>query len=97
MREADSEGQRADIWLWHARFFKTRGLATTYVSKKGLRITRNGQTRKTTKPAAKILSGDVLTFYQARNIRTIEVTGMADRRGPASEAQTLYTPIATGE
>lgn len=97
MVETDAEDQRADIWLWHARFFKTRGLATAYVSKKGLRITRHGETRKTTKPAAKILSGDILTFYQARNIRTVEVTGFTERRGPASEAQTLYTAITTGE
>lgn len=98
MSETDGEsGQRLDIWLWHARFFKTRGQATTYVSKKGVRLTRHGVTRKTTKAGARVLPGDTLTFYKARQIETITVTAIGERRGPASEAQTLYTRIETSK
>ncbi|MHA7899456.1 MAG: RNA-binding S4 domain-containing protein [Henriciella sp.] len=90
MSEAASDGVRIDIWLWRARFFKTRGLATDYVSRKGVRITRHGQTRKSDKAGQKVGPGDVLTFYKAKAIETVEILAIGERRGPASEAQTLY-------
>ena len=81
---------RVDIWLWRARFFKTRALATDYVSRKGVRITRHGQTRKTSKAGQRISPGDVLTFYKAKTIETVEVLDVGERRGPAAEAAGLY-------
>ena len=90
MSDAAREAARVDIWLWRARFFKTRALATDYVSRKGIRITRNGQTRKTDKAGLRISAGDVLTFYKAKTIETVEVLQIGARRGPATEAQTLY-------
>ena len=81
---------RVDIWLWRARFFKTRALATDYVSRKGVRITRHGQTRKTSKAGQRIAPGDVLTFYKAKTIETVEVLEVGERRGPAAEAAGLY-------
>lgn len=89
----DAEAVRLDIWLWRARFFKTRALATDYVSRKGVRLTRNGQTRKTTKAGARLAVGDVLTFYKAKQIQAIEVLAFGERRGPASEAQALYSNV----
>jgi ribosome-associated heat shock protein Hsp15 len=89
----ESDGIRVDIWLWRARFFKTRALATEYVSRKGIRLTRTGQTRKTTKPGARLAVGDILTFYKAKQIETIEIVDFGERRGPASEAQGLYRRI----
>ena len=67
---------RVDKWLWHARFFKTRNLASGTVRAGHLRV--NGQ--KISKPATNVKLGDVLTFPQGR-------------RGPASEAQTLYQDL----
>ncbi len=93
MSESTSEEVRVDIWLWRARFFKTRALATDYVSRKGIRITRHGQTRKTDKAGLRIGAGDVLTFYKAKAIETVEVLQVGERRGPAAEAQTLYRRI----
>lgn len=93
MSEAAGDGIRVDIWLWRARFFKTRALATDYVAKKGIRITRNGQTRKTAKAGQRVSAGDVLTFYKAKAIETVEVLQIGERRGPATEAQTLYRRI----
>lgn len=93
MSEAASDGVRIDIWLWRARFFKTRGLATDYVSRKGVRITRHGQTRKSDKAGQKVGPGDVLTFYKAKAIETVEILAIGERRGPASEAQTLYRRV----
>ena len=80
---------RADKWLWHARFFKTRGLAAKVLSGGHLRV--NGD--KVHKPAQSIGPGDVLTFPQARRIRVIKVLGLSERRGPAAEAQALYEDL----
>ena len=93
MSDTAGEEIRVDIWLWRARFFKTRVLATDYVSRKGIRITRHGQTRKTDKPGVRVGCGDVLTFYKAKTIETVEVLQIGERRGPAAEAQTLYRRI----
>lgn len=95
MTTASDEAVRLDIWLWRARFFKTRAMATDYVSRKGVRLTRTGQTRKVTKPGARIAVGDVLTFYKAKQIQTIEIIEFGERRGPAPEAQGLYSTVET--
>ncbi|MEM9571126.1 MAG: RNA-binding S4 domain-containing protein [Pseudomonadota bacterium] len=92
MSDAENE-VRVDIWLWRARFFKTRALATDYVSRKGIRITRHGQTRKTDKAGQRISVGDVLTFYKAKAIETVEVLEIGVRRGPAAEAAGLYRRV----
>jgi ribosome-associated heat shock protein Hsp15 len=84
---------RLDIWLWRARFFKTRALATAHVRGHGVRLSHLGQTRKTDKPGALVVAGDVVTFGKAGRIYSIEVTGLGDRRGPAEEARALYRPL----
>lgn len=81
--------QRADKWLHQARFCKTRALAAALVSGGHLRV--NGS--KAAKPAHPVGAGDVLTFPQGRRIRVVEVLALAERRGPASEAQALYRDI----
>ena len=87
--------ERIDKWLWHARFFKTRSLATAEVAAGHLRL--NGQ--KIGKPAHPVGEGDTLTFPQGGRIRLIRVTSLGTRRGPATEAQALYidldAPVAT--
>lgn len=77
---------RVDKWLWHARFFKTRTLATKLAAAGNIRI--NGQ--KQTRASANIRAGDVLTFPLNQNVRVIEVVALSVRRGPAPEAQALY-------
>jgi ribosome-associated heat shock protein Hsp15 len=77
---------RLDKWLWHARFFKTRSLASKQVSGGHIRV--NGQ--KVSKPAHAIGPDDVLSFAQGERIRIIKVIALGERRGPATEAQTLY-------
>jgi ribosome-associated heat shock protein Hsp15 len=84
---------RVDKWLWHARFFKNRSLATAMVAAGRLRV----NSQPVSKPHCQVRPGDVLTFPQAREIRVIEVTAIGKRRGPATEAQELYTDLAPPE
>ncbi len=86
MENQKPESQRIDIWLWHARFFKTRSLSTKTCRAGKVRI--NGQ--KFTKAKTSVVIGDVLTFPQANVIRIAKVLGFNIRRGPAPEAQLLY-------
>ncbi|MCF1708997.1 RNA-binding S4 domain-containing protein [Tabrizicola sp. J26] len=81
--------ERIDKWLWHARFFKTRSLATAEVAAGHVRL--NGQ--KIAKPAHPVGEGDTLTFPQGGRIRLIRVLTLGARRGPASEAQALYLDL----
>ena len=76
---------RLDKWLWAARFFKTRALASEAI--KGGKVKLNGQSSK---PSRTVQPGDRLEIAQAHRKVWVEVVALADRRGPASEAETLY-------
>ncbi len=80
---------RADKWLWYARFFKTRSLATKACNAGKLRV--SGEL--VSKAHHKVKPGDVLTFTQGRHVRVIKVVSLASRRGPAPEAQALYEDL----
>ena len=80
---------RADKWLWYARFFKTRTLASKVCAAGKLRIAGSA----TVKAHQKVKAGDVLTFPQGRHIRVVKVLALGVRRGPASEAQGLYEDL----
>jgi len=82
-------GLRADKWLWYARFFKSRSLATQLCQAGKLRLSGHG----TVKQHYKVKPGDVLTFPQGQHIRVIKVVALGSRRGPASEAQALYEDL----
>lgn len=82
--------ERIDIWLWHARFFKTRSLATKMVKSKKIRI--NGTV--VSKASSPVTIGDVLTFVKAGDVRVIEIKAQSERRGPYSEAITLYKDLS---
>ncbi|MEM1343114.1 MAG: RNA-binding S4 domain-containing protein [Pseudomonadota bacterium] len=80
---------RLDKWLWHARFFKSRARAGTVAGSGHVRI--NGE--RAQKPATAVRIGDVLTFPQEKRVRVIRIEALGSRRGPAPEAQTLYTDL----
>jgi ribosome-associated heat shock protein Hsp15 len=82
--------QRLDKWLWCARFFKSRGLANKMLGAGRLRL--SGKT--VTKAHQLVREGDVLTFPQGPHIRVVKVLFLAERRGPAPEAQLLYEDLA---
>jgi ribosome-associated heat shock protein Hsp15 len=76
---------RVDKWLWAARFYKTRGLATEAVN--GGRVHVNGER---VKPAKDVKEGDRVEITLDAIQRVLYVRGLADKRGPASVAQMLY-------
>ena len=85
--------QRLDQWLWHARFFKSRSLATRAVTGGHVRVDGD----RVTKASHALRPGSTLTFQQARQIRVIRVESLAARRGPAPEARTLYADLSPPE
>ncbi|HZS30551.1 MAG TPA: S4 domain-containing protein [Gaiellaceae bacterium] len=76
---------RIDKWLWAARFAKTRSSATELVLAGHVKV---GGER--VKPAREIAPGEVVEIRLGPTRRTVVVTGLADRRGPAKVAVTLY-------
>lgn len=78
--------QRIDKFLWFARFFKSRTIAAAVVSDGRVRI--NGV--RCEKPSTTVKIGDVLTFPTGPLVRVVKVVNGGERRGPASEARTLY-------
>ncbi len=76
---------RVDKWLWAARFYKTRSLATEEVGKG--RVEVNGAE---VKPARDLKVGDSVTLRQGPVTRTVVVKGLSNMRGPAPVAQQLY-------
>lgn len=90
MTELSGPSIRIDKWLWHARFFKTRTLAQTQVTAGKIRV----NSERISKANHSVKPGDVLTFVKADRVRVIEILLIASRRGPASEAQTLYDDLS---
>jgi ribosome-associated heat shock protein Hsp15 len=82
---------RIDKWLWAARFFKTRSLASDAVEKGRARI--NGAN---VKPSKDVRVGDIVEIDRDRLIWQVEVLGICDVRGPATVAQTLYAETQDG-
>ena len=78
-------GVRIDKWLWAARFFKTRSLASRACDLG--RVASNGQPSK---PAREVRAGDLLQVRNDGGDFEIEVLLLSEMRGPASVAQTLY-------
>lgn len=80
-----SQSIRLDKWLWAARFFKTRALATEAVN--GGKVHLNGNR---VKPGREVRSGDNLTIHRGGYTFEITVLGVNKQRRPAKEAQLLF-------
>jgi ribosome-associated heat shock protein Hsp15 len=79
------ENVRIDKWLWAARFFKTRSLATDAVLAGHVQV--NGSR---VKPSKDVRVGDELELRIGTVTWSVEVTALADKRGSATVARTLY-------
>jgi ribosome-associated heat shock protein Hsp15 len=80
---------RLDTWLWHVRLAKTKSSCAALVEAGGFRLNR----QPVTKAHARLRVGDVLTFAWQGEVRVWRVLGLAERRGPASEARGLYEEL----
>ncbi|WP_077517087.1 RNA-binding S4 domain-containing protein [Rhodanobacter sp. C03] len=76
---------RVDVWLWAARFFKTRSLAKQAVDGGKIDVNDAG-----CKPAKLLHVGDHLKISRGEERLEVEVLALSDKRGPASAAQALY-------
>ena len=88
-----SESCRIDVWLWRARFAKTRSLAAALVEKGAIRLTHQGRQTRLDKPSRVVHAGDRLVFALGGRLIDLEVIGMGERRGPAEEARALYVAL----
>lgn len=86
----NAEGRlRIDKWLWHARLVKSRSLAVEVISAGQVRV--NGQ--RIEKPGRAVGPGDVLTVALNGQVRVLRIRAIGNRRGPATEALTLYDDL----
>ncbi len=90
------ESCRADVWLWRARFFKTRSLAAKFIDEGRVRLTRLGAENRLDKPARPVKVGDRLVFALGGRLVAVQVEAFGERRGPAEEARTLYSSLEAG-
>ncbi len=81
----NTENVRLDKWLWAARFFKTRSLASQAVS--GGKVHLNDAR---VKPARGVSPGDMLQITKGHLEFIVKVLALSDKRGPATKAQLLY-------
>ncbi len=85
MSDSAAERVRLDKWLWAARFFKTRALATEAIQ--GGKVHLNGAR---VKPARVVQTGDSLEIHKGTECFVVVVEALAERRGSATVARTLY-------
>lgn len=88
------DAARIDVWLWRARFFKTRALAARFVEEGRVRITRPGaEAVRLDKASRTVRPGDQLVFAVGGRVVAVLVEMLGERRGPATEARTLYSEL----
>ena len=87
------ESCRADVWLWRARFFKTRSLAARFLDEGRVRMTRGGVETRLDKASRTLKPGDEVVFALGGRLVAVRIEAMGERRGPAAEARTLYSHL----
>lgn len=85
MSETPSSAVRADVWLWAARFFKTRSLAKQAIDGGKVDVNDAG-----CKPSKALHVGDMLRITRGEERLEVELLVISEKRGPASVAQALY-------
>lgn len=84
---------RIDVWLWRARFVKTRALAAELVAAGRVRMTRDGREQRQDRPGRPVRPGDELVFALGGRLHAVRIEALGERRGPPAEARALYSPL----
>jgi ATP-dependent RNA helicase SUPV3L1/SUV3 len=84
------ESCRIDVWLWRARFCKTRALAAKRVADGEVRLVRRGADAAIDKPSRSVRAGDGLVLMFGGRRTALRIEALGERRGPASEARGMY-------
>ncbi len=94
-RGAPGETCRLDVWLWRARFFKSRADSGAFIQTGRIRLRRAGLESRPHKVGKVVRVGDELIFAIAGRLRAVRVEALGVRRGPPAEARTLWRPLDT--
>jgi ribosome-associated heat shock protein Hsp15 len=89
---ANLQGMRIDKWLWAARFYKTRSIASSEIE--AGHVDLNGERAK---PSKNIKEGDEVRIRVRQETHVVNVRALSERRGPASEARLLYEETAASQ
>jgi len=87
------EACRIDVWLWRARFFKTRALAARKVADGDVWLLRGGAQTRLDKPGRAVRPGDCLVLALGDRRASVRIEALGARRGPAPEARALYRAV----
>lgn len=87
------EACRADVWLWRARFFKTRSLSARFVEEGRVRLLRGEVQSRLDKASRTVRPGDGLVLSLGGRLIAVRVENLGERRGPATEARKLYSEL----
>jgi ribosomal 50S subunit-recycling heat shock protein len=83
---------RLDVWLWRARFFKSRALAARFLDEGRARISRHGsEPVRIDKASRTVRPGDSLVFAIGGRLVAVKIEALGERRGSAGEARALYS------
>jgi ribosomal 50S subunit-recycling heat shock protein len=84
---------RIDVWLWRARFFKTRAQSEAWVQAGRIRLARGGLHSRPDKPSKVVKVGDELVFAIGGRLTAVRIEALGTRRGPPAETRALYRPL----
>ena len=87
---------RVDVWLWRARFFKTRTQAARMVEEGRVRLVRGDAEARLDKPSRTVRPGDGLVMALGGRLIAVKVEAPGHRRGPPAEARSLYSDLPAG-
>ena len=87
------ESCRIDVWLWRARFAKTRSLAAAMVERGAIRLTHHGLQTRLDKPSRSVHPGDEVLFAQGGRLIAVRVVQLGEKRGPSEQARALYETL----
>lgn len=84
---------RVDVWLWRARFFKTRSLSARFIEEGRVRLVRGGADTRLDKGSRAVRPGDGLVMALGGRLIAVRIEALGERRGPAPEARALYSEL----